>query len=107
MTNKKVTLTYVDSNATNYKEYADNPGFWELTVTNDVINNETVRLPHDIAMTVAFAITTAKEVGIEQGMKEAKKKYDAMNKAASSYPGYTQIVETDAIDDYYTWRYNG
>ena len=80
----KVELRFVHSEATSFKELAQDPGSWELIVNNDLYGNIAVALPSDIAMTVAVAIATARDAGRKEGYDKAKKKYKAINKVAGS-----------------------
>lgn len=88
MTDKKVTLNYNAETVQSFAEILAGPGNWELTILNPLLGEKTIILPNDIAMPVAIAIATAYDAAREEGEKigyeKAKKRYEAINKAAGS-----------------------
>ena len=55
---------------------------WILTIKNDLIGEYSVELPDTLAMPIALAISTIREVGKKEGYEKAKKKYKAINNAS-------------------------
>ena len=67
-------MKYVANEATDFVSLAKDPGYWELTVVNKLIGTQTVQLPSEVAMTVAIAIASARDLGRREG--PVKKKHD-------------------------------
>lgn len=68
----KVELKYVASESEVYGPYY---GYWELTIYNNLLGKQVIKLNQEIALGVAVAISTAREAGIQEGYNKAKKKY--------------------------------
>lgn len=54
------------------KYVSDNDGYWELTVKNNFIGEQVVRLDDNNAMVVAIAIATARDIGRQEGLSKKK-----------------------------------
>ena len=59
---------------------------WIMTIKNDLVGEYSVDLPDGLAMSVALAISTARQAGVQEGYDKAKKRYKAINDAAGSMP---------------------
>jgi hypothetical protein len=68
----KVEMKYVSSEATNFTSFAQDSGYWELTVQNKFIGTKTVELSVDVAMTVAMAVATARDLGRREASTNKK-----------------------------------
>ena len=80
----KVELKYVASKS---EVFGPDYGHWELTVNNDLLGSTTVILTQDVALTVAVAISTAREVGRKEGADKIKKRYKGIIDAYSNWQG--------------------
>lgn len=61
---------------------SDDTGYWELTVNNKFLGQQSVRLDDNNAMVIAMAIATVRDIGIKEGQEKAMKKYKAIENAS-------------------------
>ena len=84
----KVELKYIASESEVYGPYY---GYWELTVYNDLLGKQAIKLSQEIALGVAVAISTARQAGVDEGYQKAKKKYKTATNTATKFTGYEPI----------------
>lgn len=68
-----VEMKFVASNSQYFNGLVEDRGYWLLTIKNDFLGEQTVKIENDIALTVALAIATAKNVGRQEGYPKKKK----------------------------------
>jgi len=80
----KVELRYVASKS---EIFGPNYGYWELIINNDLLGQQVVTLGQEVALAVAVAISTAREVGRKEGADKIKKRYKGIIDAYGSWQG--------------------
>lgn len=77
-----VELKYVASKS---EIFGPNYGYWELTINNDLLGQQVVTLGQEVALAVAVAISTAREVGRKEGAEKIKKRYKGIIDAYNNW----------------------